>query len=127
VLAALQGTRHCWLLLVLTAFASGCALERSGPRFGPEPEYLGTIEDTAAPSGGISLKPAVSNPITCPHCGEVNRLGQTDCTRCGKRLSTRPLMEPCKLCGGTGKLEGEKCAICGGSGWHEHQAPEEAR
>ncbi|MBI4604302.1 MAG: hypothetical protein HY721_20275 [Planctomycetes bacterium] len=103
---------------VAAALAAGCVLERGPPRHRLEGRVFTTVDETEEPGGVITLKPAASNPIDCPHCGEANRLGQSHCKSCGKRLSLQPLRKPCASCEGNGKAPGgERCASCEGTGW----------
>lgn len=105
---------------------SGCAIDRGTSPYRHHDQSYTRIEDYEAPAGVFSLTPAVPNKVVCPHCEAVNRLGETHCKACGKRLSLAPVWVPCTECGKKGKLEnGSECPACNGRGFIKQPEPGE--
>ena len=106
------------LLLSSAALLSGCVIESGPARSRVAEPVFKSIDESEEPGGIFSVMPAKENRILCPHCGASNRLGQTHCSACKKRLSLRPLWAICDACGGSAKSADDKpCPACGGSGW----------
>ena len=115
-----RGVATAILLLAAVLPAAGCRIVPVAAEHRQRSALFPTIEEAEEPAGLIQLSPAVSNPIDCPHCGEVNRLGQSACRKCGQPLSLVPVKEPCGRCGGDGLLDDSgRCEVCQGSGWIE--------
>lgn len=68
-------------------------------------------------------------PRACPSCGNVNRLGDKFCRKCGTSLPTVPVEEKayCTRCATELKKGAEFCHSCGQAVTRKPPAPEEVR
>jgi hypothetical protein len=109
----------------VAAAASSCTLE---PGTVPYRREIPTsrIEDYSAPGSIVTLGPAEKNIINCPHCGARNKLGETNCETCDRRLTRRPQWKPCPRCAGKYEEDQPLCEVCGGRGWIRELPPEGA-
>ena len=108
-----------FLLGAVLSAGLGCAIEGGPtPRERETPSPRTSIDELPQPGSIITLEPEKSERTACPHCSEVNLIGETHCRRCSRRLSKEPVWVRCPLCSSKGgSLEEERCPQCGGRGW----------
>jgi hypothetical protein len=125
------------LTLAAAAALPGCAIEPGPqPRSHETPSPQTRIDELPQPGSIITLSREKPGRIVCPHCSAENRMGETHCSRCSRRLSKEPVWVACPLCADRKGSPGEdRCPQCGGRGWvisaeetqEERPAEDEAR